>query len=58
MTLEKAIEILETIPEYTEDGQPIGELTARRLGIEALKWYQGQKERRGQCIWLLGETES
>jgi hypothetical protein len=37
MTLDKAIGILRLTPEYTEDGEPIGEADARKLGIEALE---------------------
>ena len=58
MTLQKAIESLTFLSREGTQDLEFDDYNAIKLGIEALKWYQGQKERRGQSIWLLGETES
>jgi hypothetical protein len=59
MTLKEALEILELTPEYTEDGEPIGELAARKLGIEALKRIQDSRHGMVNIFqsFLPGETK-
>ena len=59
MKLEEAIEILKVelrskVPGFTNDYWD-----ALKLGIEALKYYQQERERRGatKTMWLSGETE-
>jgi len=59
MKLEKAIEILQEKQRENEPHWERGDRAALSLGIEALKYYDSTRERRGatRTMWLPGETE-
>jgi len=56
--IEKAIEILEEKQKENEPHWERGDREAVELGIEALKYYDSARERRGatRTMWLPGET--
>jgi hypothetical protein len=58
MTLEEAIKILKLTPEYTGDGEPIGEPEARKLGIEAMERVRDTRNKSLPTMFTLLPSET
>lgn len=59
MNISKAIKILTIHNDHNPDFTDADREEAHQLSIEALKYYQRERERRGatKTMWLPGETE-
>ncbi len=57
MKLEEAIELQETVLEFTEDDEPKGIIQATKLSIEALEFRQRWEEQEGEDDFPLLPSE-